>query len=521
MNSIRYIITRFCLQDGSMRLLKYNESYFPEAGPIQFTDDSGHEYIAQVDRSTMCVHKLDGMYHDLNLGVNDVLIITPLEAGRYQVKAMVKPLPPTKKQKQDIKTKKGGNYTQPAPRPVLETKRVVVSSSPHVKEVRIQTTNPASLSSESDSKELHREKQEDPAVSIGSTSTKPSSYANESKDQSIGRHVQPTSLDSASKETEPASTKSSFFSKPLWSGKKKEEAHKLSQLEIEQRNEQEMQALAHQSLTRSTTVSSPPLPISSTIPNQLEDQVCELARLSGYRTEFVGKNLIRLFADLGSKYGYTVLVALDANARTEKVWQEQRDDHHVQVTSEAERLPDVARLTQEALVALIEHARLTPLSPMDLRGYWRAGNLDLESAASIAELVSAHLAQRGAFSYVLLTLAQQPAHSVVSSSRLAERLGSSVSTAELNAILDTLSRPPFLALTPMHGGQYLMRASVPELLSDIIEYAQTIRSRLNQKGQDSGQLQQSVRQLNPAKSNTSQSHKSTSNAIQPKRTVTV
>ena len=135
-------------------------------------------------------------------------------------------------------------------------------------------------------------------------------------------------------------------------------------------------------------------------------------------------------------------------------------------------------LTREALDALIEHAQLAPLSPVDLRGYWKAGSVDLEAAASVAELVGAHLAQRGAFSAVLLTLAQQPAHSLVSVQRLAERLGSGVNYAELGSILDTLTRAPFLALTPLPGGQYLLRSGVAELLTELADYADGVRRRL-------------------------------------------
>lgn len=98
---------------------------------------------------------------------------------------------------------------------------------------------------------------------------------------------------------------------------------------------------------------------------------------------------------------------------------------------------------------------------MDLRGYWKAGSVDLEAAASVAELVGAHLAQRGAFSAVLLTLAQQPAHSLVSVQRLAERLGSGVNYAELGGILDTLTRAPFLALTPCPAGSTCCAAACP------------------------------------------------------------
>jgi len=148
------------------------------------------------------------------------------------------------------------------------------------------------------------------------------------------------------------------------------------------------------------------------------------------------------------------------------------------LTREDERPQGIPRFTLAALDALLEHARLAPLSPIDLRGYWNTGSFDQESVESVAELVSAHLAQRGSFSHVLLTLAQQPAHSLVQVPRLAERLGSGVNTAELHSVLETLSRPPFLALTPMPGGQYYLRGDVRDLLHEFGEYAEGMRRRL-------------------------------------------
>lgn len=91
MNPTRYILTRSCIEEGSMRLLKFNEASFPESGPVQFVDDRGKEYPAVVDRTQMQVLGLGELYHDHNLGVNDVLTVTPTEPGRYEVETVVKP----------------------------------------------------------------------------------------------------------------------------------------------------------------------------------------------------------------------------------------------------------------------------------------------------------------------------------------------------------------------------------------------------------------------------------------------
>ncbi|MCD0158370.1 hypothetical protein IHN57_14035, partial [Deinococcus sp. 6GRE01] len=129
MKSIRYIVTRPCLQEGSLRLLKYLESTFPNAGPAVLVDEKGEEHAVQVDLDRLRVWGLGGLYHAQHLGVNDVLILTLLAPGRYQVETVVKPHAPQPPPRREV------------PR-VPETRRVVVSSTPHVREVRLQEVRP-------------------------------------------------------------------------------------------------------------------------------------------------------------------------------------------------------------------------------------------------------------------------------------------------------------------------------------------------------------------------------------------
>ncbi len=413
MTSIRYIITRSCLQESIMRLLKYNERHFPQAGPIQFVDDSGREYTVQVDRERMRVTGMRNFYHDHNLGVNDVMVISPVAAGRYQVESIVKPHPVT-----------------PAPRTATprapEVQRVVVASTPHVREVRIQRS---------------------PAAEYVSPE-RPTAERTAAERNSAERPA-PAQPETAAEAIRPG--------------------------ELRRETTQEIAALFGK-----TDKAAPP---TQSTPQSTEDRVAEFARLTGYRLEFPASGLMRLTADLGPQHGYSVLLAADPLAMTQPAWENSSDEKRLLITHENEHPSDTPRLTREALSALSEHARLAPLSPLDLRGYWRSGNVNLESAASIAELVSAHLAQRGAFSFVLLNLASQPANSIVSGAQLAARLGSGVNTAELNTILDTLSRPPFLALTPLQGGHYLLRSQVGDMLADLADYAQGVRRRVRGPGQ--------------------------------------
>lgn len=207
-------------------------------------------------------------------------------------------------------------------------------------------------------------------------------------------------------------------------------------------------------------------------------QLEELAQLTGYRLDYLGageSGPVRLHADLGA-HSYDVLIALQPQDMQNPAFLQ--GTYRALLTWEVENAAGVPRFTREALTALLEHARLAPLTPVDLRGYWNTPSFDLGSVASVAELVSAYLAQRGTFTYVLSTLAQQPAHSVVDPQLLAQRLGSGVNASELRTVLDTLSRPPFMALLPLPGGQYYLRAEVGTLLGELSSYAAGVARRL-------------------------------------------
>lgn len=235
----------------------------------------------------------------------------------------------------------------------------------------------------------------------------------------------------------------------------------------------------HTKSKRSFSSTSPSVANSVDL-NQLGEQVKAFAELTGYRLEQLTPSLVRLNADLGPQFGYTVLLALDAKGCDHAAWKHPAEDYLAMLVTENERPSRVCRLTREALQALTEHARLAPLSPVDLHGYWRSGSLDLDSSVNIAALANAYLTQRGTFSYVLLTLAGQQANSVITISRLAVRLGNNINAEDLRVILDTLSKPPFLALTPLPNGQYILRRTMPTMLEELADYAQTMQNRLQQ-----------------------------------------
>lgn len=476
MNPTRYILTRSCLQDGSMRLLKFNEFYFPESGTAQFVDDRGKEYSAQIDRDQMRVLGLGELYHDHNLSVNDVLMITPVAPGRYEVGAVVKPYS-TPRARQTRRPASARNEREDT-----QTRR---EASPSVREVRAQASSQGQSN-------LQARRRSGPS---GGGGRNLSGLGEERRPEEIPAPSLKPIAPAFAPQVPQAGRQELTLPAPLpaFGSRERAERDRAERDRAERERAERVNTekaggetpAAETAATEAAPTSEPDArsdrAASRMAPGVLEDQIAEFARLTGYRLTLLGHGLMRLSADLGPQYSYTVLLATEPMATTYPEW-DGSDDHRALVTPEENRAPGVPRLTREALVSLTEHARLAPLGALDLRGYWRSGDINLESAASVAELVSAHLAQRGAFTYVLLTLAQQPAQTVLSLTELAQRLGNGVSLNDMQSVLETLSRPPFLAVTLLPDHQFLLRSSVTDLLADLADYAQGVRRRLRSPG---------------------------------------
>ena len=557
--AIRYVITRPCLAEGSLRLLKYLRPMFPEEGQVQLQDGRGELFTVTVEAATGRLSGVGELYRAHNLGVNDVLHLRRAEERRYTVECVVKPHARTQPNSPE----------RPAPAPVVAEKRVVIHATPHVREIRtervtVQAAEPAPRRA-SEKQEASGRSMPVQAVTVQAVAVQmanvqtikvqtaklqtvkvpPITVQAVQGRQSVGQEAagqgnpgggRPSA--SRSPETRPPGSRSVT---PQGSP-----SGRPGQVKVSRRSQAGLTtglatpiqfnfpapnlpatpiaallaspptvadlapgqpAAAQQSDARTAPSStaragtppapaphpgpvhkapvgaahaSRPLPASRTTepsgPHNPEDQITALARLTGYACEHLGSGVVRLQADLGP-HSYSVLIATTPQALTTPAWNE-TCDYMALLTPEDQRPQGIPRFTYAALEALLEHARLAPLTPIDLRGYWNTGSFDQESVESVAELVSAHLAQRGSFSHVLLTLAQQPAHSLVHLPRLAERLGSGVNTAELQTILETLSRPPFQALTPLPNGQFYLRNDVRDLLQEFGEYAEVMRRRI-------------------------------------------
>ena len=522
---MRYIITRPCLSQGQLQILKYLQPYFPAEGQVTFQDSRGDSFVATVEAARHRLTGLGELYHAHHLGVNDVLLLTPRPDGVYGVECVVKP------------HARPAAATLPAPTPPAIQKRVVIHATPHVREVRMERVNAPETSSAPQQASSSTSQQaaaaaqpaqpqastQGPAASQPTASQprpagkSPEAQAAIPRPSQTGKTPEPSASVPAS-ETAPASKSlppltalpqgtrpavalsettpptaartgiadapaaRAIPGGPVTESRPAAFAAALDSTPLPQPAPKAattvavavLPAPAAQQTARS--VAATPAPARPTEGQTTEQQLVQLAKLTGYTFEHLGGNVVRLRASLGAQ-SYSVLLAMTPEGLNSPLWKENAD-YRALLTAEDERPQGIARFTQAALTSLLEHAQLAPLTPVDLRGYWNTGSFDYRSVESVAELVSAHLAQRGIFSHVLMTLAQQPAHSLVQVTRLAERLGSGVNTAELQSILETLSRPPFMALTPLPDGQFYLRGEVRDLLGEVGDYTEGMRRRL-------------------------------------------
>ncbi|WP_293911561.1 hypothetical protein [Deinococcus sp.] len=497
--SLRYIITRPCLSEGSLTVAKYLQGLFPVtlAGQtLALSDEQGREYPVQLSASGKRLLGLGVLYHAYNLDVNDVLMLSETTAGHYAVACVVKP------------HTERLNAPARSDKPAEPTRRVVVSATPHVREVRMERAVPVAPAA------AVRVTEHRPDAQDAQASTKP----DPARSDTAGSEQQAAQNQSVHNQSAEDQRRSARHAAPRREPLKLEAVQDASEYSAAQAHSAQMQpsvvpvrgeAVRGEVVRGETTRSEPPRPgqpqPSQPQPSQAQpghtqpgaaksapqpallqpalletvaDQLSELAQLTGYQVEYLGGHEagpVRLRADLGN-HSYDVMLALSEAEIAHPAYRQ--GSYRALLSWERDTPASSPRFTREALGALLEHARLAPLTPIDLRGYWNTSSFDLDSVASLAELVSAHLVQRGTFTYVLGTLAQQPAHSVVDPTRLAERLGSGVNTAELNSILETLCRAPFMALMPLPGHQYYLRCDVNDLLRDLSEYAQSVGRRL-------------------------------------------
>jgi hypothetical protein len=141
---------------------------------------------------------------------------------------------------------------------------------------------------------------------------------------------------------------------------------------------------------------------------------------------------------------------------------------------------DIAQADPGVIEALGALTRLSPVGPLELEGYWNAGRLDANALESLEASVNTSVGARGAFSFVTLTLARFQAPGVVNAQDVMAGIESTgIGSGVVLETLESLSRAPFMLLSPLGGGEYYMRRPVSVALEGLSEYAGGLRSRLH------------------------------------------
>jgi len=136
-------------------------------------------------------------------------------------------------------------------------------------------------------------------------------------------------------------------------------------------------------------------------------------------------------------------------------------------------------VSPEALQRLVKLRGLFPLGPLDVERLLREGRIDLEAIQTLEQEVSGVLRERSHFSAVLTLLADQPPQKVFLLADLMPMAREmNLEADHLQRVLESLSSPPFLLLKRLSPGEFLMRQSVEQALTDWVEYAQVMTRRL-------------------------------------------
>lgn len=141
--------------------------------------------------------------------------------------------------------------------------------------------------------------------------------------------------------------------------------------------------------------------------------------------------------------------------------------------------PGLGYVSPEALQRLAKLRGSFPVGPLDIERLLREGRIDFEAIQGFEREVFGVLNGRGYFSAVLTLLADQPPQQVFLLADLmpmAREMG--LEADHLQSVLESLSSPPFLLLKRLSPGEFLMRQSVEQALTDWAAYSQLMSSRL-------------------------------------------
>jgi hypothetical protein len=433
----RYILTRPCLDSGSIAVLKYLENIMPLTGSVVFVGDGGEEIKLTADPKTRRLYGLGDYYAKHRLQINDTLFITALAERRFALERVIR-----------VRDTKSEAKPRPAPPPKPE--RIILEESPYIREVRTRdrTVLPYSKGL------LYPQERTDGATPDETKRAEP-------------------------REQTPAKPKPADEARST-----------LKNLIARDRDQRSSDSTRAEPVAAPVEVAPQPMPfVADRSSTTLEHTRAAFIAL-GYGVDVIGEGLM-LEAKLGRRAHRIALAVTDDidEARTVLDVGRGQAAKYLAIAAKPAALqafaqhPDFEGIAQadpgviEALGAL---TRLSPVGPLELEGYWNAGRLDANALESLEASVNTSVGARGAFSFVTLTLARFQAPGVVSAQDVMAGIESTgIGSGVVLETLESLSRAPFMLLSPLGGGEYYMRRPVSVALEGLSEYAGGLRSRLH------------------------------------------
>jgi hypothetical protein len=410
---VRYILTRLCLNTGSIAVLKYLEGTLPSEGFILAVTDSGEEIKLTASTTEKRVYGLTDYFVKRGLNVNDQLFITVI-GEKLQLESIAK----NRDTKPDLE-----RPVQSTPAlPKAKFERQVIEESAYVREVREVKVSPypkgilyprSGETSENGTPKLeaaHPETTPEPRVLETPVTreipTPPAKQATPFEVMLENVHTSFTAL-----------------------------GYVVSALESGLLLETKLGRLGHRVALAVT---------DGKLEADAMNSILKAGRVTG----------VKYLAVAAPR---DVLGFLEPSAAFGRV----------------------CKVELESLSDLRDLAKLFSFGPLELEGYWNAGNINTETLESLEANVQSQIQSRGLFSFVTLALNHFDAPRIITPEEIQDKLSATgITTGTITEVLETLSKPPFNLLSPMGVGEYHLRANLERGLSDVAEYVSSLRMRL-------------------------------------------
>lgn len=405
---VRYILTRLCLNTGSIAVLKYLEGTLPSEGFMLAVTDSGEEIKLTASTSEKRVYGLTDYFVKRGLNVNDQLFITVI-GEKLQLESIAK----NRDTKPDLE--RPAQSTPSVPKAKFE--RQIIEESAYVREVREVKVSPYPKGI------LYPRSNE---TSENGTPQLEAAQSEVTSETPVVREI-PT----------PAAKQATPFEVML------ENVHTsftalgyvVSALESGLLLETKLGRLGHRVALAVT---------DGKLEMDAMNSILKAGRVTG----------VKYLAVAAPR---DVLGFLEPSAAFGRV----------------------CKVELESLSDLRDLAKLFSFGPLELEGYWNAGNINTETLESLEANVQSQIQSRGLFSFVTLALNHFDAPRIVTPEEIQDKLSATgITTGTITEVLETLSKPPFNLLSPMGVGEYHLRANLERGLSDVAEYVSSLRMRL-------------------------------------------